>query len=198
MNGYPKFPKIPRLRRNCVITEKIDGTNALVHIDNAHNPTVEGPLISVVDVDDMRLTVRAGSRTRWITPGSDNFGFAQWVSDNLDELVKLGTGSHYGEWWGRGIQRAYGLDERRFSLFNTKRWNNPGRPDCCDVVPILFEGVFDSDAVEDALTALRVQGSVAAPGFNDPEGVVVYHAAANTLAKVLLKNDELPKELVAA
>ncbi len=29
---FPAFPKIPRLRRRIVVTEKIDGTNALVSV----------------------------------------------------------------------------------------------------------------------------------------------------------------------
>lgn len=83
------------------------------------------------------------------------------------ELRKLGEGRHFGEWWGKGIQRGYGLEERRFSLFNTARWHggNPNLPDCCHVVPMLYMGPFAEDMIGDQMATLRVQGSMAAPGF---------------------------------
>src|SRR6478609_4562760 len=117
MPEFQEFPKMPRLSREVIITEKIDGTNAQVLI------TPEGE-------------IHAGSRTRWITPESDNFGFAAWVRDNREQLLQLGPGRHFGEWWGSGIQRRYGLTEKRFSLFNVKRWGE-SRPACCHVVPVL-------------------------------------------------------------
>ena len=96
------FPKIARLRRDCVITEKLDGTNAQIVIQ-------DGEIVAV------------GSRSRWITPGkdTDNYGFAGWVEQNRAELLGLGDGTHFGEWWGSGIQRNYGLTEKRFSLPST-------------------------------------------------------------------------------
>ena len=104
MPEFVAFPKIPRLVRDIIITEKIDGTNASVYVGE------DGQ-------------VMAGSRSRWITPTDDNFGFAKWVAANADELrTGLGIGTHYGEWWGAGVQRKYGLTEKRFSLFNVSRW----------------------------------------------------------------------------
>lgn len=185
MIDFRAFPKIPRLNRPVVITEKIDGTNGVIHVAE------DG-------------TVTAGSRTRWITPEDDNFGFAAWVSDNAEELAEgLGHGFHYGEWWGSGIQRKYGLTdgERRFSLFNTGRWRDEyGEyigPGCCTAVPVI--GVFDhptDDAVAGALGCLRRSGSYAAPGFNSPEGIVIYHTASHQSFKVLLEGDEIPKSAV--
>lgn len=177
MDDFVEFPKIPRLSREIIVTEKIDGTNAQVHI------TDDG-------------TILAGSRTRWITPESDNFGFAAWVRDNAEELAKLGPGSHFGEWWGAGIQRRYGLTEKRFSLFNVDRWGVE-RPACCNVVPTLYRGNFDTNAIEDALSGLRTLGSMAAPGFMNPEGVVVFHLAGRVGFKKTLHKDELPKALAA-
>lgn len=175
--AYPAFRKIPRLRRTIVVTEKIDGTNALVQV------SPDG-------------TVRAGSRTRWITPEKDNYGFAAWVKEHENELRQLGPGNHYGEWWGSGIQRGYGLGERRFSLFNTGRWSE-SRPMCCHVVPLL--GVHDNSEllINNALEVLRVHGSKAAPGFMRPEGVVVFHTASGTMGKILLEGDDRPKGEVA-
>jgi len=173
MEKFQAFPKMPRLTREIVITEKIDGTNAQVCIGE------DG-------------SIRAGSRTRWITPEDDNFGFARWVDANRDELLLLGPGRHFGEWWGSGIQRTYGLSERRFSLFNVSRWSEE-RPACCHVVPLLYRGVFDTAAVENVLDVLRLDGSQASPGFMNPEGVIVFHVAGNLGFKKTLEKDEQPK-----
>jgi hypothetical protein len=180
---FVPFPKMARLTRDCLITEKLDGTNAQVCI------TDDGEVL-------------AGSRNRWVTPQSDNAGFARWVAENADELRRLGPGRHFGEWWGRGIQRNYGLTEKRFTLFNASRWLEDSQPvadlpSCCSVVPVLYRGVFTTDAVDFALYKLRTEGSVAAPGFMRPEGVVVFHIAAGVGFKKLLENDELPKSLAA-
>lgn len=106
---FKPFPKIARLNRECVITEKIDGTNGCVIV------TPEGE-------------VHAQSRNRVLGADTDPFGFALWVERNRDALRDLlGPGYHFGEWWGQGIQRGYGLSERRFSLFNVARWGDvPG------------------------------------------------------------------------
>jgi hypothetical protein len=172
---FDRFPKIGRLYRTVVVTEKIDGTNAAVGV-----------------LDDGR--VYAQSRSRLIAPGksTDNFGFAAWVADHADELRDgLGVGLHFGEWWGLGIQRGYGLEDRRFSLFNTDRWLDVDvRPGCCDVVPVLFIGTYREGCVGDALNHLELNGSVAAPGFDSPEGVVVFHTAARTMFKATLDGDQ--------
>lgn len=163
------FPKIARLNRDIVVTEKIDGTNAQIYI------TEEG-------------NIYAGSRTRWIYPGkADNYGFAGWVSDNTTELLKLGPGHHFGEWWGAGIQRRYNQTEKWFSLFQQPALYLPV---CCRVVPVLYRGVFRDDKIKEALYDLRYRGSVAALGFDKPEGIVVYHTAANVSFKVTLENDD--------
>lgn len=180
---FESFPKIARLSRECIITEKIDGTNGQIAITG-----------------DGRMYV--GSRNQWIlTPDggyqADPFGFARWALDHENELVtKLGPGRHYGEWWGSGIQRGYGLPkgEKRFSLFNTTRWGDASmRPSCCAVVPVLYQGIFDLMQVEICLGNLRTGGSVVAPGFMRPEGVVVYHVAGNYLFKKTIEKDEEPK-----
>jgi hypothetical protein len=173
---FEPFPKIRRLRRETVITEKIDGTNAAVGI-----------------TEDGR--VYAQSRKRIITVDVDNHGFARWVSEHADGLRdELGPGLHFGEWWGLGIQRGYGLDEKRFSLFNTIRWR--GKPlTVCHVVPVLAHvDAYSDDAVEEALAKLRRVGRYAAPGYDNPEGIVVFHRASNTPFKVTLTGDDYGKE----
>ena len=190
MIPFKPFDKIPRLNRLCTITEKIDGTNGIIHIGPYVDHTAFGPNAPLTQINGHE--VWAGSRTRWIKPGSDNHGFAAWVLTNAEELVaKLGEGTHYGEWWGAGIQRGYGLTEKRFSLFNTARWGDAAvRPACCSVVPTLWEGLFSSGHVQMALERLARFGSHAAPSFPNPEGIVVYHHAANSLFKATIVGDE--------
>jgi hypothetical protein len=188
---FVEFPKIARLNRECIITEKIDGTNACVRI------TEDGEFLT-------------GSRSRWITPDNDNYGFAKWANEHKEELLTLGTGTHFGEWWGSGCQRGYGLKngEKRWSLFNVARWRLHGQepqrivtadpriekwqeilPACCNLVPVLFRGMFDTARVNEAIEELRKNGSRAAPGFLRPEGVVCFHVAGNFGLKVTLEKD---------
>lgn len=186
------FPKIPRYSRTCTIQEKIDGTNAQIAIATGHKDLFRPLSIAKkLLLNRECLFMFAGSRSRWLTIGNDNFGFAEWVRDHSDELFALGTGRHFGEWWGRGIQRGYGLSERRLSLFNMKRWSDPAvRPACCGVVPVISVGLFSDDTVLNAMNTLRTYGSVAAPGFMDPEGIVIYHVAGGVLFKKTMKDDD--------
>lgn len=170
MIEFKEFRKIPRLNREVIITEKIDGTNGCV----------------VVGEDG---SVWAQSRSRIIVPTADNFGFAGWVEKNADTLRDLGPGYHYGEWWGVGIQRGYGLTERRFSLFNVARWGE-SRPACCGVVPVLYRGMSLNEGANVALHDLREHGSTAAPGFMKPEGIIAYHTAGNLYFKATLEKDD--------
>lgn len=217
MIDFKAFPKLARLSRRVIITEKIDGTNAQICITRYKpNEPVDsdGCIDAWTDGEDL-FFMYAGSRTRWITPQNDNFDFAKWVSENKVELRKLGAGQHFGEWWGRGIQRNYGLEERRFSMFNTIRWcrhnEEPQQiakadpraikyqdvlPACCDLVPVLYDGVFDSLVVDRVLQNLKHEGSVAKRSFMNPEGIVVFHEAGNVGFKKTLDNDDSPKSLV--
>jgi hypothetical protein len=226
---FAEFPKIPRLSREVIVTEKIDGTNAQVHIQ--HDPhsngvgerTDDGYGICVYNERAQCFySIRAGSRTQWITPEHDNHGFAKWVFAHAQELSELGEGQHFGEWWGSGIQRGYGLTkgEKRFSLFNVGRWAPGGKdesskPPCCHVVPILWRGKLDEfmgDSV-DVVTSvagdpvyaspmsillddLRRNGSHAVPGFMRPEGIVVFHTAGRCMFKKTLEHDDVPKALL--
>lgn len=178
---FAKFPKIPRLNRDIIITEKIDGTNAVIYVP---------------DNDEDALV--AGSRSRWLI-GCDNFGFAAYVAANSSELRKLGPGVHHGEWWGQGIQRNYNRGIKVFSLFNTTQWSAPdSRPAGVEVVPVLYAGPFDEMAIHQSLDILASRGSVASPGYADPEGIVIFHTASNGMFKVTLKDDDIPKEQAAA
>lgn len=195
---FESFRKIPRLFKNTVtITEKIDGTNAQVFIQRRDqvDPQVldEGssPFMCVIH-DGIDYIMLAGSRTRWLGSGKDdNFGFGAWVSENRDELLKLGPGRHYGEWWGAGIQRGYGLDHKRFSLFNVHKWNNENKPSCCHVVPVIAVGSMAdlASGVASASATLGLNGSLAAPGFKDPEGICLYFSEFGTYAKYTFDGD---------
>lgn len=223
---FTPWPKVARLNRDITITEKIDGTNAAVVIaplDPAvarRRPDLDDPevglavrtsdknLVAVANVGepgsddpaDLRL-VYAQSRTRFITPERDNYGFARWVEEYAVELAyTLSEGTHFGEWWGSGIQRRYGLSggDKRFSLFNTRRWldEDGEAPDSfggvpgLGVVPVLYEGQFSQKAVDLSLKQLDAFGSVAAPGFDRPEGVVVFHHASRQMYKATFEADD--------
>lgn len=199
---FTPFPKLSRLFRRAIITEKIDGTNACICIQGSAPD--DGAL-----VQRNGFSLFAGSRSRWISPKDDNFGFAKWAVAHEEELFALGIGRHFGEWWGCGIQRGYGLTkgERRFSLFNTMRWrlhdtepdaeSKDALPPCCGLVPVLFDGRFTTQDVDHAMHRLAVVGSSAAPGFMNPEGVVVFHVAANSAFKVTIENDGIPKSKIS-
>ena len=218
-----EFPKIPRLSRLCTITEKIDGTCGRIHIRLLGDlvPEFEFGFDTQVKTPGGEAAVRAGSKNRWLTHGGtgDNHGFGRWVMEHAHEVAALGIGEHFGEWWGLGIQRSYNQTRKRFSLFNTGRWRPRNDvaletvdfdlesgvftdpdfgdavpvPSCLDVVPVLATSVFTSAIATCALSVLRYGGSIAAPGFMEPEGIVIYHHALNGYFKKTLEKDEKPK-----
>lgn len=212
MHEFTPWPKTARLFRDVVVTEKIDGTNAGIHIsliapwEDSTNHPMEA---ATCGVGEDRYAVTAQSRNRLISPARDNYGFARWVHDNAADLVRiLGPGLHFGEWWGRGIQRGYELEGRRFSLFNTARWyeldeksgtSMAARAEQSDLVgqidavPVMFQGTFTERAVRECLTDLTMDGSWAAPGFMNPEGVCIYHTQTRSAFKVTLDNNDAGK-----
>lgn len=179
MSDFIPFPKIPRWRgsQHCFITEKIDGTNAQIVIN------------------EECTDIRVGSRNRWITPEDDNFGFAAWVAANKEALLGLGKGQHFGEWYGAGIQRTYGIREKRFALFNTLRWGTDEQKERLskipgvEVVPLLYAGEFKPDVVDQLMDNLRAGGSKVAP-FMNPEGIVIYFPETRTLWKYTFDGNE--------
>lgn len=210
---FQEFPKMARYSRECIITEKIDGTNGQIYIVPTSELSCGKLYPDAVYIEDFSqpdsVAIFAGSRNRWVAPGYDNAGFAAWVVANGQELKKLGPGRHFGEWWGSKIQRTYGRKDRVFSLFNVNRWVQNGDMDCdgvhcsktgvsvacCRTVPIIAVGEFNSDIVDKSIYHLRTQGSEAQPGFMQPEGIVIWHYAANIGFKKTLLNDETPKSV---
>lgn len=177
---FTGFPKLYRLTGPVIVTEKIDGTNAQIKITTNEEFFV-------------------GSRTRWITPSNDNAGFAKWAYANKRDLMELlGIGVHYGEWWGGNIQRGYGLKEKRFSLFNTSRWNTPELLDILKTinvytVPVLYSGPFSTEAFNKVMVDLKETGSQAAPNFMNPEGIVIYDTRSGTGFKKTYDFDDTGK-----
>ena len=182
---FKKFKSISRLFRDCTISEKIDGTNGLI-------------LFS--ETGDMLV----GSRTREIFPegtpgqekGCDNYRFAEWCYENKESLFNyLGKGSHYGEWAGEGVQKnRYKVTGKRFYLFNTFRHSDIPKDLSdigLDVVPVLYDGIFCTETVDDVMLDLEMWGSRL--GGDKPEGVVVYHHASRSYYKTTFEHDDTGK-----
>lgn len=197
---FNPWPKTPRLYRDCIITEKIDGTNAAVIIEPGDPTEGQWGWCAGVMYCGQFFKVGAQSRNRIIFPGQDNAGFAAWVHAHAHSLVAdLGEGYHFGEWWGSGIQRGYGLPkgEKRFSLFNVTRWATAEFiTPRLGVVHTYAVAPFSDQLVHRALDSLRRDGSWMAGGFMRPEGIVVYMPAAGHGFKVTLEGDHLPKTIV--
>ncbi|WP_061290681.1 RNA ligase family protein [Herbidospora cretacea] len=174
MPEFIAWPKTPRLLKPVIVTEKIDGTNGCVIVD-----------------DDG--TVHAQSRKRLLLEGEqDNHGFGAWVREHSEVLAEtLGPGRHFGEWWGHRIGRGYNCKpgERYFSLFNTSKWGEDegvyrAAEIGLDVVPVLWTGILDTNELLRISAALIKDGSVIASGFAQPEGICIFHTASNRVYKM--------------
>jgi hypothetical protein len=199
---FTPWAKIPRLtNEEMTITEKIDGTNACVVIlpfDTSHHDMVKSGYAKLYGGVEAEFTFATQSRKRFIKPGkdTDNAGFAAWAFENMGALIDtLGYGKHYGEWYGRGIQRSYGLMEKRFALFNPWRYTDVELSlDGLQVVPTLYTGNVHATAIQDTLYSLREFGSVAVPG-QKAEGVIVQHKLSGSTYKAFVDDDGIPKSL---
>ncbi len=207
-------PKTKRFFRDIVVTEKLDGTNACVILEPLYDN--ENPRVQVDDflldfgiMDEATqkringgigiyhykgtdFIVGAQSRNRLITPAQDNAGFAKWVVNNIVTLIEdLGPGRHMGEWYGQGIQRNYGLDHKRFALFNTHRYSKTEftTPNL-STVPVLYHGPLSELGIKATAAELRMFGSQAVEGFMNPEGVCVYHEQARQIFKYTPDHNE--------
>lgn len=177
---HVEWPKIPRLGKETVyISEKIDGTCAAINIQ-------DGKVVAIQSRNTLIDSGKDGMK--------DNYGFAAWVRANEESLVRdLGEGLHFGEWWGPGINRGYGLRERKFSLFNTRHagrvWETPN----LDVVPLLRVTTLDTAVFTEELEKLRESGSIASPGFMRPEGIIIFLYETQRYYKYLLENPDQHK-----
>lgn len=218
MIQFEGWPKTPRLSAGGVtITEKIDGTNACVIIlpydgdDLSTDKCLSlGGVQFVIQFGQQERAwiVGAQSRKRLIFPGQDNAGFAGWVQSNAYALVDLlGPGRHFGEWWGQGIQRRYGMTHKVFSLFNTHKWGKVAaeRSDWTDsarsinmtMVPTMYVGKFSDRVIEESLFVLRQTGSMAAAEWGQngqrAEGIIIRHRDLGGNLKAFVENDDVPK-----
>jgi hypothetical protein len=193
---FQPFPKLTRFSHDWTVTEKIDGTNAQILIGRPEEGYTPDDTLLWIDPATGH-GVWAGSRNRLLTVGKgDNHGFAGFVQERAAEIVeKLGEGRHFGEWYGQGIgPRGYGVNPKRFALFNAGRWTGQPLPDRFDVVPILYQGYLGStDVFETCLLGLKEAGSAIAPGFMNPEGIVMYHGPSRTSFKKTFDYDEAGK-----
>ncbi|MCC3762643.1 RNA ligase family protein [Glycomyces sp. TRM65418] len=151
-----------------LITEKIDGSRVGLHITRAAPESLAASPGHHVEVEGQSWLLQPMSPHRWLTRERDNFGFAAWAHASATQLVRLGTGRHFGVWYGQGITRTYGLDHRRLALFDAERWSHlPGLlSEQVETVPLIARarGPELSAAVEGALHQLEHSGSLAVPG----------------------------------
>lgn len=236
MVEFTPWGKTPRLSSPYILTEKIDGTNSAVVIKTegwGYSPAYDDPnLVAQIAGGELggdgyplvQHNVYAQSRNRFITPQADNFGFAAWVRENAEGLISiLGPGRHFGEYWGNGIQRGYGLPrgERRFSLFNVTRHNPLGSmadleahfatpfagreplfPDLPEMSTVPVISAVDGDRslrsmshmVDQALARLCLAGSFAAE-FARPEGIILFHSRSNQVFKAFCDDAEKAAEV---
>lgn len=203
---FEAWPKTPRLfKEPAIVSEKMDGTNAAIGIADGNWGDENDPF-AYVSVDGQPYTVYAQSRNRIIAPvsltgekGSDNYNFAEFVFSHAEVLARtLGVGLHFGEWWGAGIARNYGQTRRYFSLFNTSRWKHLdvpqaredlGIPDEIRVVPVMNINTLDTGVIRDCLQYLKEEGSIAAPGFMNPEGICVFLPGIGRTFKVTFDDE---------
>lgn len=173
---FKEFGKIARLSRDIIVSEKIDGTNAQIYIDDYGE-------------------IFAGSRNRWLID-EDNFGFGAWVKENKEHLLLLGPGRYYGEWCGAGVGRRYNMKIKKLAFFYPpKNFEDIEREDIT-TVPVLYLGPFCTNKIDESLEILKSQGSLFSPGFMKPEGIVIFHTASQTLFKKTIEKDSEPKSMV--
>ena len=202
---FQSWPKTPRLFRDIVITEKVDGTNSAIIIEEI-NPELdyeaEGDpfVLAQVERDGKTYAIAAQSRNRLITPGktTDNHGFAGFVQENAEQLFDLlGPGRHYGEWWGKGIQGRYRVQYKGFALFNTEKhdglytwFSDTTIGDVLvEAMPVLYKGPYSEQRIRETLSELSADGSVVSP-YDDAEGIVVFHTQSRKVYKVTLDNND--------
>lgn len=205
MPKLKRFGQTPDLFADGTLCEKLDGDTIGIHIDPLKtDPFTDEVGIKAGDVMFSGADKRAEfyrvwlqNRSREVTPDQhDVHGVAAWARAHAAQLVEtLGPGIHFGEWWGYKICRGYGLGpgDRRFSLFNTARWGfiDGTQVPSLYAAPVLWEGNLMEGwaTIRNEMDALLEGGSVAAPGYRHPEGVVLYHHGADVMMQHLFKSE---------
>ncbi len=172
---FIKYLKTKRFTSNIIITEKIDGTNAQLVWDEDHQ------------------ILRCGSRNRYLNYSyePDNFGFAAWVDKNREVLTKYFKDFDYpiyGEWWGKGIQRGYEVDQKYFSIFHTGLFGDKIPQELYNIgvryVPVLYEGLNVDDPIHTIYHQLFDQGSKLKYNYMNPEGICIFFKDTGTIFKM--------------
>jgi hypothetical protein len=178
---FIKFRKIERFKGvGMSITQKIHGTNAQILIKK---------------LDSGEWLFKTGSRTRWIAPGDDNYGFAAWAYSIKEQLIEcLGEGLHFGEWAGAGINSGEGLTEKTFILFDWRRHQKAildGKfPTNVTHAPVLmYPGKYSLEKIKEVMNDLKLNGSKLSPGFMRPEGIVIEFDTGR-LEKMVFNSEE--------
>lgn len=156
---FHSFSKILHIGKAFMtITQKIHGSNAQI----------------LIYEKDGAVDLTCGSRSRWIIPEDDNYGFASFVHKHKEEFIdKLGIGRHFGEWAGKGINSGEGLSHKTFFLFNHVKFLDPPLPPNTSIVPVLYKGKMDMTAIDETMERLKTNGSYICPGYMKPEGIVI-------------------------
>lgn len=185
---YPSFNKIERLENiYCIISEKIDGTNGLIEINYD--------------------SVKFGSKNRYLESHEDNAGFMNFYSyhknifintakelnekeieisgETLTKYEEIYPIHIYGEWFGKGIQRGYGLDKKFFMPFNPEYAELLIEHEVPHIVRpyILYEGKFSEKVATSSMHFLKEEGSYVIPKYMKPEGIVIYFPKYNFYLK---------------
>ena len=157
------------------LTEKMNGTSVCV----------------IVGSDSEVLGSQ--SRNRLLTVDKDHYGFAKWVEENKGCLSGLGPGHHFGEWAGLGIEKnPHNLLKKEFFLFDTRTWDDASKPDCCSVVPVLYEGLLSKGIINAELDRLK-EASVINPEVTH-EGVIAYYHNFQQYKKYTIKEPKYLQE----
>lgn len=165
-----QWPKTTRLLSRCLISEKLDGSNCAV----------------IVEEDENGFKLGAQTRTKLATRYDDQLGFYRWVEENVETLIKdLGVGYHYGE-----FVKGKGLKEPHLFLFNIKRWRDAiFTTPTLKVVPLLYEGEYSQAHLDACVADLETNGSKVLD--TAPEGVIVFWSDDQTSKKYFCKGKKV-------
>jgi hypothetical protein len=185
------FPKIQRLENlEVIVTEKLDGTNAVIYKETEEDGTIR---------------FKFGSRNRWLGGHDEkgkiieNHGFFQFCSDNLEYLMKLSDGYHYGEFIGPGINRGYFRDKKMLFLFDTRLEeaanNGLFGPDI-RTVPVLAENISLIEVMM-YMKDIKDENPELMSTINEQvkmEGVMLYIPRLNQRIKVIFDKEHNPQK----
>jgi len=184
-----EFKRYPRIKRslglgNMLITEKIDGTNAMFVIEDKKLTLLGTHRRQLLMIGDPKLIehyqhipdLEYRESLMAEEPRRAHFGFVGWCEDHKEELESIGDGVYYGEWVTpevKGCQRYPYEGPPKLFLFCPQRWpEQRPQPACLDLVPTLYRGPFNEEMIQTVIDELDGD-SVAFPGSDNPEGIII-------------------------